>query len=167
MILDEGAMIILPILQMWTLRHIASKGQSQDLNPGNLIPEFVLLIYLFIWLHTQDLQTLLLHMGSSSLTRDRTHPPCIGSTESWPLDHQGSPEFVLLTATSHAIRFLYFNWRIIALQNCVGFWQTSGFPCGSACNARGLVWSLGWEDPLEKGKATHSSIPAWRIPWTV
>ena len=27
--------------------------------------------------------------------------------------------------------------------------------------------SLGWEDPLEKGKATHSSILAWRIPWTV
>ena len=26
------------------------------------------------------------------------------------------------------------------------------------------VWSLGWEDPLEKGKATHSSILAWRIP---
>ena len=29
------------------------------------------------------------------------------------------------------------------------------------------VCSLGWEDPLEKGKATHSSILAWRIPWTV
>ena len=29
------------------------------------------------------------------------------------------------------------------------------------------VWSLGWEDPLEKGKATHSSILAWRSPWTV
>ena len=28
------------------------------------------------------------------------------------------------------------------------------------------VWSLGWEDALEKGKATHSSILAWRIPWT-
>ena len=28
-----------------------------------------------------------------------------------------------------------------------------------------LVWSLGWEDPLEKGMATHSSIPAWKIPW--
>ena len=28
------------------------------------------------------------------------------------------------------------------------------------------VRSLGWEDPLEKGKATHSSILAWRIPWT-
>ena len=29
------------------------------------------------------------------------------------------------------------------------------------------VPSLGWEDPLEKGMATHSSILAWRIPWTV
>ena len=29
------------------------------------------------------------------------------------------------------------------------------------------VQSLGWEDPLEKGTATHSSILAWRIPWTV
>ena len=28
------------------------------------------------------------------------------------------------------------------------------------------VRSLGWDDPLEKGKATHSSILAWRIPWT-
>ena len=28
------------------------------------------------------------------------------------------------------------------------------------------VWSLGWEDPLEKGMATHSSTLAWRIPWT-
>ena len=29
------------------------------------------------------------------------------------------------------------------------------------------VQSLGWVDPLEKGKATHSSILAWRIPWTL
>ena len=28
------------------------------------------------------------------------------------------------------------------------------------------VWSLGLEDPLEEGMATHSSILAWRIPWT-
>ena len=28
------------------------------------------------------------------------------------------------------------------------------------------VQSLGWEDLLEKGMATHSSILAWRIPWT-
>ena len=48
----------------------------------------------------------------------------------------------------------------------------SSFPCGSAgkesaCNVGDLVRSLGWEDPLEKGKTTHSSILAWRIPWTV
>jgi len=28
------------------------------------------------------------------------------------------------------------------------------------------IRSLGWEDPLEKEMATHSSILAWRIPWT-
>ena len=35
-------------------------------------------------------------------------------------------------------------------------------------SAVGETWvrSLGWEDPLEKGTATHSSILAWRIPWT-
>ena len=30
-----------------------------------------------------------------------------------------------------------------------------------------VVWSLGWEDPLEKEKATYSSILVWRIPWTL
>ena len=28
------------------------------------------------------------------------------------------------------------------------------------------VQSLAWEDPLKKRMATHSSIPAWRMPWT-
>ena len=37
-----------------------------------------------------------------------------------------------------------------------------------ACNVgwETQVQSLGWEDPLEKGIETHSSILAWRIPWT-
>jgi len=47
-----------------------------------------------------------------------------------------------------------------------------GFPSDSAgrestCNQETWVRSLGWEDPLEKGRATYSSILAWRIPWTV
>ena len=47
-----------------------------------------------------------------------------------------------------------------------------GFPGGSvgkesACSAADWVRFLGWEDPLEKGKATHSSILAWRIPWPI
>ena len=46
---------------------------------------------------------------------------------------------------------------------------TEGFPGGSAgsCNPGTWVRSLGWEDPLEKGTASHSSILAWRTPWTV
>ena len=45
---------------------------------------------------------------------------------------------------------------------------SEGFPRGSAgkesaCN----VGDLGWEGPLEKRMATHSSILTWRIPWTV
>ena len=35
----------------------------------------------------------------------------------------------------------------------------------SASNEGNQFWSLGGEDPLEKGMATHSSIPAWKIPW--
>jgi len=36
----------------------------------------------------------------------------------------------------------------------------------SACNTGDLGSILGWEDPLEKGMATHSRILDWRIPWT-
>ena len=48
---------------------------------------------------------------------------------------------------------------------------TTSFPGGSKskesiCNAGDLNSIPGWEDPLEKGVAIHSSIPAWRIPWT-
>ena len=51
-------------------------------------------------------------------------------------------------------------------QLCVGW-----FPGGSVVkNLPAMqeirVLSLGWEDPLEKEMATHSSILAWRIPWT-
>ena len=52
--------------------------------------------------------------------------------------------------------WLFFNWRIIAFlaqlaKNLPAVWET-------------WVWSLDWDDPLEKGKAIHSSILAWRIP---
>ena len=36
----------------------------------------------------------------------------------------------------------------------------------SAYNVGDRVRSLGWEDPLEKAMATHSSTLAWKIPWT-
>ena len=49
--------------------------------------------------------------------------------------------------------------------------NSSGFPVGSmVTNSPAMhkvhVWSLGREDPLERGRATHSSCIAWRIPWT-
>ena len=52
---------------------------------------------------------------------------------------------------------LQYSWASLAVQlvkNLATVWET-------------WVRSLGWDDPLEKGKATHSSILAWRIPWTV
>ena len=52
---------------------------------------------------------------------------------------------------------LQYSWASFVAQlvkNLPAMWET-------------WVRSLGWEDPLEKGKATHSSILAWRIPWTI
>ena len=50
-----------------------------------------------------------------------------------------------------------------------GFWASLLAQVVKNLSAMKETWvrSLGWEDPLEKGKAIHSSILAWRIPWTV
>ena len=39
-------------------------------------------------------------------------------------------------------------------------------PLANAGDVKDVSLSLGWEDPLEEGRATHSNILAWRIPWT-
>ena len=52
---------------------------------------------------------------------------------------------------------LQYSWASLVSQlvkNLPAMWET-------------WVQSLGWEDSLEKGTATHFSILAWRIPWTV
>ena len=52
---------------------------------------------------------------------------------------------------------LQYSWASLwlsCLKNPPAMWET-------------WVWSLDWENHLEKGKATHSSIQPWRIPWTV
>ena len=54
-------------------------------------------------------------------------------------------------------RALQYSWASLVaklVKNLPAIWET-------------WVQSLSWEDPLEKEKATHSSILAWRIPWTV
>ena len=60
------------------------------------------------------------------------------------------------------------NLLLKGLDMLSGKW---GFPGGSVVKNPPVTWetwvrSLGWEDPLEEGMATHSSILAWRIPWT-
>ena len=52
---------------------------------------------------------------------------------------------------------LQYSWASLMVQlikNLPAMWET-------------WVGSLDWEDPLEKGNATHSSILAWRIPWAL
>ena len=52
---------------------------------------------------------------------------------------------------------LQYSWASLVAQlvkNQPAMWET-------------WVQSLGWEDPLEKGKATYSSNLAWRLPWIV
>ena len=52
---------------------------------------------------------------------------------------------------------LQYSWASLVaplIKNLPAMWET-------------WVRFLGWEDPLDQGKATHSSILAWRIPWTV
>ena len=51
---------------------------------------------------------------------------------------------------------LQYSWASLVAQlvkNPPAVWET-------------WVQTLGWDDPLEKGKAIHSSILAWRVPWT-
>ena len=67
---------------------------------------------------------------------------------------------------------LRYSPEIITTLLTVNIPNTKGFPCGSAdeesaCNAGDLGLIPGLGRSLEKGKATHSSILAWRIPGTV
>ena len=68
-----------------------------------------------------------------------------------------SLSWIIKRKSTHQISspFLSFPWASLVAQlvkNPPAMWET-------------WIRSLDWEDPLEKGKATHSSILAWRIPW--
>ena len=92
--------------------------------------------------------------------------------------HQNPFRRVCSTNLSSVNQTVFSNHIITASQV-----PSQGFPGGSAgkestCNAvdcrsnavdqtQTWVRPLGWEDPLEKGEATHSSILAWRTPWAV
>ena len=67
--------------------------------------------------------------------------------------------FLLLTL--NLLCFFFYSPKV---EGLILWWLSGKEP---ACQYRRCrVWSLGWEDPLEKEMATYSSIPAWEIPWT-
>ena len=78
----------------------------------------------------------------------------------------------------HSVDLLFFRVQCKQAPSSdvfVYWWASGGFPCSSViclpCRRSPVlqeiqVPSLVWEDPLEKEMATHSSILAWRIPWT-
>ena len=80
----------------------------------------------------------------------------VGKESAW---NAGDPGMILGSGRSggEGIGYpLQYSWASLVAQlvkNLLAMWEIR-------------VQSLGWEDHLEKGKATHSSILAWRIPWT-
>ena len=98
----------------------------------------------------------------------------IGGTILGQASSISSPKFCLWSVTEtiggehcscHPWHDLLIIGRDLCIPKCL-----LGFPGDSAakessCSSGDRVQSLGWEDPVEKGTATHSSILAWRIPW--
>ena len=64
-----------------------------------------------------------------------------------PINSVGGVPFLYILINTWA------PWVTQLVKNLHAMWET-------------WIGSLGWEDPMEKGMATHSSILAWRIPWT-
>ena len=92
--------------------------------------------------------------------------PCLLSTRNWFHDS------VIHRAVSIPFYILspYRLLKHIELF-CVVIQLYVGFPGGSLLNTLPALWEirvrfLGQENPLEEGMATHSSLLAWRIPWT-
>ena len=89
--------------------------------------------------------------GACGIFLDRGLNPCLlhGQANSIPLSHRGSLIWVY-GYNFHTHRTSLVAQTVKRLSTMREIW----------------VQALGWEDPLEKGMATHSSILAWEIPWT-
>ena len=90
-------------------------------------------------------------MGASLIAQMIKNPPAMPETPPSLIPGLGR-------SPGEAIGYpLQYSWASLVAQlvkNLPAMWETG-------------VQSLGWENPLEKGMATHSSILAWRIPLTV
>ena len=83
-----------------------------------------------------------------------------------PLPHSTCWELLRNFADS-IVSILWSKWRVWWITD-VGVNPRASFMAQTVKNLPAIqenrVWSLGWEDPLKEGMATHSSILAWRIP---
>ena len=88
-------------------------------------------------------------------TSDIRHPYLYVSTKSSNIFHHNSNIYLLykVVRAKNYSSIVYLSLVAQMVKNLPAMRET-------------WVPSLGWEDPLEKGMATHSSILAWRIPWT-
>ena len=97
-----------------------------------------------------------------------------GEGNSYPLQYSGlenSVDCIVQGVAKSRTRLTHFHFHCILEFTLpvpyIGLpqWLSDKESCCNAGAAGDVVPSLGWEDPLEKGMANHSSILAWRIPW--
>ena len=95
--------------------------------------------------------------GSQRVDFNFFHFPWYSSVGKEPICNAGDPGLIPRSGRSvgegigYPLQYSWFSLVAQLVKNLPAMWET-------------WVQSLGWEDPLEKGKATHSSILAWRIP---
>ena len=88
----------------------------------------------------------------------------VNSSQSWnSLNLKSNTERELFEVTIHFFLYTFFNMYIYTSWAPLVAQLVKNLPAMRET----WVWFLGWEDTLEKQKSTHSSILAWRIPWTV
>ena len=141
-------------------------GHFHDLNNVHVLSMFIYnRVILCSWAITEES-----HYDAHVLLN------CLVSAEEHQLLVQAGRDHRLfsLLHSQHATLMLALSFLCplsLFLLHLVLYTSKGGFPCGlhskeSTCNAGDPGSILGWEDPLEKGMAIHSSILAWRVPWT-
>ena len=81
------------------------------------------------------------------------------------MDQRKDTEVKVTEPTADADKEILISWKGYSgsrPNHVGGTWWFKNLPATEGA----LVWPLGQEDPLEKEMATHSSILAWKIPWT-
>ena len=97
------------------------------------------------------------HLGFSSFSAQAQELWCTGLVVMWYVGSFQTRDWTWVPCTG---RWMLNHWTTWSASLVVQ--MVKNLPAVQETR----VWFLGWEDPLEKEMATHSSILAWRIPWT-